>query len=61
MLVLTRKQDEVIQIGQDVVIRVIRTGKSNVKLAIAAPGEVTIRRGELLSPVVAEPVAAVAH
>jgi carbon storage regulator len=61
MLVLTRKQDEVIQIGQDVVIRVIRTGKSNVKLAIAAPGEVTIRRGELLAPTVTEPVLAAAH
>jgi carbon storage regulator len=61
MLVLTRKQDEVIQIGQDVVIRVIRTGKSSVKLAIAAPGEVTIRRGEAVAAAPHELALAVAH
>jgi len=47
MLVLTRKSDESIRIGDDVVIKVIRTGKGTVKLGIEAPGDVRILRGEL--------------
>ncbi|NNJ24614.1 carbon storage regulator [Alienimonas chondri] len=56
MLVLTRKSDESIRIGNDVVIKVIRTGKGTVKLGIEAPGDVRILRGELVDA--AEPVAA---
>ena len=48
MLVLTRKSDESIRIGDDVVIKVIRTGKGTVKLGIEAPADVRILRGELL-------------
>ncbi|MFH5802593.1 carbon storage regulator [Alienimonas sp. DA493] len=47
MLVLTRKSDEAIRIGEDIVIKVIRTGKGTVKLGIEAPGDVRILRGEL--------------
>ena len=56
MLVLTRKSEESIRIGDDVVIKVIRTGKGTVKLGIEAPGDVRILRGELVDA--AEPVAA---
>jgi carbon storage regulator len=47
MLVLTRKRDDEIRIGHDIVIRVIRTGKGSVKIGIEAPPEVRVIRGEL--------------
>ena len=47
MLVLTRKRAEVIRIGDDVTIKVIRTGKSTVKIGIEAPANVRVLRGEL--------------
>jgi carbon storage regulator CsrA len=54
MLILTRKRDGVIQIGEDVVVRVMRTGKGSVKIGIEAPAHVKILRGEL-GPADAEP------
>lgn len=47
MLVLTRKRDGVIRIGENIVIRVIRTGKSSVKIGVDAPADVRVVRGEL--------------
>ena len=47
MLVLTRKQNEEIQIGHDIVIKVISTGRGKVKLGIEAPADVKVLRGEL--------------
>lgn len=47
MLVLTRKTDGTICIGDDIVIKVIQTGRGSVKLGIEAPGHVRILRGEL--------------
>lgn len=47
MLVLTRKQDGVIRIGENIVIRVIRTGKTSVKIGVEAPTSVKVVRGEL--------------
>jgi carbon storage regulator len=49
MLVLTRKQAETIQIGEDIVIKVIATGRGKVKLGIEAPASVRVLRGELAS------------
>ena len=51
MLVLTRKSDESIRIGEDIVIKVIRTGKGTVKLGIDAPADVRVLRGELVEQV----------
>lgn len=59
MLILTRKRDGVIQIGEDVVVRVMRTGKGSVKIGIEAPPHVKILRGEL-GPAVPELAAHVA-
>ena len=39
MLILTRKRDESIKIGESIVIRVIRTGRGSVKIGIDAPDE----------------------
>ncbi len=47
MLVLTRKRDEIIRIGSEIVIRVIRTGPTSVKIGVAAPSDVRVVRGEL--------------
>ncbi len=54
MLVLTRKTSEMIQVGDDIVIKVIRTGKSTVKIGIEAPSNVRVLRAELCDE--AEPV-----
>lgn len=48
MLVLTRKKSEAIRIGNDVFVKVIRTGRSTVKIGIDAPANVRVVRGELV-------------
>jgi len=50
MLVLTRKTAETIQIGNDVVIKVISCGRGRVKIGVEAPGNVRVVRGELVEP-----------
>lgn len=47
MLVLTRKRSEMIRIGEDIVIKVIKTGNGTVKLGIEAPSHVRVLRAEL--------------
>lgn len=47
MLVLSRKTDEEIRIGEGIVVRVLRVSGSTVKLGIEAPLETPILRGEL--------------
>ena len=51
---LQRKMFETIHIGNDIVIKVTRIERGSVRLAIDAPRETRIVRGELL----AEPVSA---
>jgi carbon storage regulator CsrA len=48
MLVLTRKRAETIHIGEDIYIKVIRTGRTSVKIGIEAPANIRVVRGELL-------------
>ena len=47
MLVLTRKQGEVIHIGDGITVKVIKAGKGAVKIGIEAPAHVKVLRGEL--------------
>jgi carbon storage regulator len=47
MLVLTRKVDEEVNIGDDIVIRVVEVNRGNVRLGIEAPGNVAIYRQEV--------------
>lgn len=47
MLILTRKTGTSIRVGPDIVIHVIHSGRSHVKLGIEAPHDVRIMRGEL--------------
>jgi carbon storage regulator len=48
MLVLTRKPAETIQIGDSIVVKVIKTARGTVKIGIEAPDDVRVIRGELL-------------
>ena len=47
MLVLTRKKSQMIRIGNDIVVKVIQTGKGSVKIGVDAPRDVRVVRGEL--------------
>ena len=51
MLVLTRKKEEAIRIGDDIVVRVVSVDKNGVRLGIEAPKDVTILREELVQAV----------
>lgn len=48
MLVLSRKENESIRIGENVVVKVVAIGNGRVRLAIDAPREISIVRGELV-------------
>lgn len=48
MLVLTRKINETIKIGDDIEIRIIEVKGDAVRIGIEAPKSVDIYRGELL-------------
>lgn len=46
MLVLTRKKEQRIQIGQNITVTIIRVQGRSVQIGIEAPGEVRVLRGE---------------
>jgi carbon storage regulator len=48
MLVLSRKPGEVIQVGDDIKIVVVRIGLNTVSLGIVAPRDINIVREELI-------------
>lgn len=48
MLVVARKQHEFIQIGEDIIIKIIKTARGSVKIGIDAPGGLRVLRGELI-------------
>lgn len=47
MLVLTRKPRQQIMIGDDIVINIVEVQGDNVRIAIDAPREIKIYRGEI--------------
>ena len=47
MLVLTRKADETIHIGNDITITLLRVRGNQVRIGIDAPMDISIRRGEI--------------
>lgn len=51
MLVITRKKGESIIIGDNIEVKVIKIDDGSVKIAIDAPKEVVILRGELYKEV----------
>ena len=48
MLVLTRRSNETIQIGDDITVTILEIKGNQVRLGIEAPGDVVILREELL-------------
>lgn len=54
MLVISRKADEAVMIGDGVEVRVLRVGGHGVKLGITAPSSVTIHRLEIYEQIRAE-------
>lgn len=49
MLVLGRKEEQTIQIGDDIQVTVLKVQGSSVRIGIKAPDKVRILRGELES------------
>ncbi|MDO4551405.1 MAG: carbon storage regulator [Planctomycetia bacterium] len=47
MLVLSRKESEIIRVGDSIAITVVRIAKDRVRLGIEAPENVLVLRGEL--------------
>ena len=47
MLVLSRKLDDEIWIGNDISIKIVNIGKGMVKIGINAPKNIEVLRGEL--------------
>ncbi len=47
MLILSRKKDESIVVGDNIVIRVVDIEEGRVKLGISAPADVSIHRKEV--------------
>lgn len=47
MLVLSRKTDEKLQIGDNITVTVLRVQGNKIRLGIEAPAEVRVMRGEL--------------
>lgn len=61
MLVLSRRENERIRLGESIVVTIIRIGSEKVRLGIEAPPDVRVLRDELdafdSSPVLAAPAA----
>lgn len=47
MLVISRKTEEFVQIGENIIVKVIRSTNGSVKIGIEAPGHLRVIRGEL--------------
>lgn len=58
MLILARKVNEAIQIGENIRIKVLSISESQVKIGIEAPSEVRIYRAEIYAEIQKENVIA---
>ena len=55
MLVLSRRENEQIRLGESIVVTVVRLAGDRVRLGIEAPASVVVLRGELQSRDAATP------
>jgi carbon storage regulator len=51
MLILTRKVGESIVIANDIIIKVVETGKNSIRIGIDAPREISILRQEVFDAI----------
>ena len=51
MLILTRKVGESIVIGNDIIVKVVETGKNSIRIGIDAPREVSVLRQEVFDSI----------
>lgn len=58
MLVLSRERDEVIRIGDDIIITVVDIRGEKVRLGITAPPHITVHRQEIYEKIRAQKAAA---
>lgn len=58
MLVLSRKRDESIIIGDSIEIMVVNIGQNEVRIGISAPRELSVHRKEVYEAILRENVAA---
>jgi carbon storage regulator len=54
MLILTRKSDEAIKIGDDITIRILEIRGSQVRIGIEAPPDIRVHRHEIYEKIKAE-------
>jgi len=47
MLVLTRKIDQTIHIGDDIIIQIVEVSRNQVRVGITTPRDIPIWRGEI--------------
>ena len=58
MLVVTRKKDEKLMIGNEIEVQVLKIGKNSVRIGIRAPQNVSVHRFEVYENILATNVAA---
>lgn len=51
MLILSRKEDEALQIGENITIKVLKIDKNSIKIGVDAPKNITVFRKELLQEI----------
>jgi carbon storage regulator len=57
MLVLSRKSNESIRIGDDIVVTVVDLGRGRVRLGIEAPKQIPVHREEIFRQLLVESLA----
>ncbi|MDB0440913.1 carbon storage regulator CsrA [Clostridioides difficile] len=58
MLVISRKKDEAVLIGDNIEVKVVGIDGNNIKLAISAPNNISILRKEIYEKVKSENIKA---
>ncbi|MFN8009143.1 MAG: carbon storage regulator CsrA [Terriglobia bacterium] len=58
MLVVTRRKDEKLMIGNEIEVQILKIGKDSVRIGIKAPDHVSVHRFEVFESIMASNLAA---